>query len=152
MGLDDFTFIMPNYETLFNVLYGGNVITGPFEEVLVDQTKYLPENNENIYTAFSWHYSYMGTTRINGTTVDNLTNAEGKKLLVLGDSYEQITVPFLALGVSEVQCLVPRAYEGGLREYIDTHEIDTVVIAYASFMIGAHDNETSANYAMFDFQ
>ena len=84
--------------------------------------------------------------------MDNLNNTEGKKVLILGDSYEQITIPFLALGVSQVQCLIMRAYEGSLREYIDTHEIDTVVIAYASFMIGAHDNEASANYAMFDFQ
>lgn len=73
-------------------------------------------------------------------------------MLVLGDSYEQITIPFLALGISEVQCLVLRNYKASLKEYIDSHEIDTVVVTYASFMIGAHDNETSANYAMFDFK
>ncbi|MCI8584207.1 MAG: hypothetical protein HFH13_13920 [Dorea sp.] len=152
VGLDDFTFIAPDYDTSFNVSYGGNVITGAFDQVLVNQTTYLPENNENIYTAPSWHYSYMGISGTNGTTVGNLNNTEGKRILILGDSYEQITIPFLALGVSQVQCLILRGYEGSLREYIDTHEIDTVVIAYASFMIGAHDNEASANYAMFDFQ
>ena len=35
--------------------------------------------------------------------------------------------------------------------YVKSKGLHTVVIAYASFMIGAHDNETSANYAMFDF-
>ena len=72
-------------------------------------------------------------------------------MLVLGDSYEQITIPFLALGISKVQCLELRSYGSSLREYIDNHEIDTVVIAYASFMIGAHDDEISANYKMFNF-
>lgn len=151
VGLDDFTFIAPDYDTLFDVSYGDKTITGAFEEVLVNQAIYLPENNENIYTAPSWHYSYMGIAK-EGTTVNNLECGEGKKVLVLGDSYDSITVPFLALGVSEVQSLILRNYEGSLREYIDTHDIDTVVIAYASFMIGAHDNESSANYSMFDFR
>ena len=152
VGMDNFTFISPKYDTSFNVLYGGNIITGAFGEVLVDQQYYLPENNEDIYAAPSWHYSYMESSGINGTIVQNLSNLEGKKVLVLGDSYEQITIRFLSLGVSEVQCLVLRNYEGSLKEYIKSHNIDTVVITYASFMIGAHDNEASANYAMFDFQ
>lgn len=124
---------------------------GSFSDVLVDQERYLPENNEDIYSVPSWHYSYMGRSEISGTKVENNFNTEGKKVLVLGDSYEQITIPFLALGVSEVQCLVLRSYGSSLREYIDNHEIDTVVIAYASFMIGTHDDETSANYKMFNF-
>lgn len=151
VGLDDFTLILPDYDTSFIVSCGTNVVSGSFSETLVYQAQYLPENNEDIYQARSWHYSYMGPSAIKEIKVENAKNTEGKKILVLGDSYEQVTVPFLALGVSEVQCLVLRAYGGSLREYIENHDIDTVVIAYAAFMIGAHDNELSANYAMFDF-
>ena len=151
VGLDDFVSILPNYDTSFRVTHGESVMEGSFSDVLVDQERYLPENNEDIYSAPSWHYSYMGHSEISGTKVENNLNTDGKKVLVLGDSYEQITIPFLALGISEVQCLVLRSYGGSLREYIDNHEIDTVVIAYASFMIGAHDDETSANCTMFDF-
>lgn len=39
------------------------------------------------------------------------------------DSFDQVTVSFLSLGVSEVQTLVLRNYEGSLREYIDEHDI-----------------------------
>ncbi len=81
----------------------------------------------------------------------NNMNTEGKKVLVLGDSYEQTTIPFLALGISEVQSIILRSFDGSLKEYIENNDIDTVVIAYASFMIGSHDNEASANYDMFDF-
>ena len=151
VGLDDFVSILPDYDTSFRVTYEKRFLEGSFSDILVNQERYLPENNEDIYEAPSWHYSYMEQSGINGIKIENHLNTDGKKILVLGDSYEQVTVPFLALGVSEVQCLVLRGYEGSLREYIDSHEIDTVVIAYASFMIGAHDNETSANYAMFDF-
>lgn len=80
VGLDDFTYIAPDYDTAFNVSCSGSVIsTGAFGQVLVEQTMYLPENNDNIYTAPSWHYSYMWDSRINDTTVDNLMNTEGKR-------------------------------------------------------------------------
>ena len=78
-------------------------------------------------------------------------NVNNGNVLVLGDSYEQVMSPFLSLGVNEVRTLVLRSYEGSLQDYIKQNDIDTVVVAYASFMIGAHDDPNSANYAMFDF-
>lgn len=36
-----------------------------------------------------------------------------------------------------------------IRHYSEGEDYDTVIIAYAQFMIGAHDNEGSANYRMF---
>lgn len=71
--------------------------------------------------------------------------------MLLGDSYEQVTAPFLSLGVNEVQTLVLRDYADSLKEYIKQNDPDTVIVTYASFMIGAHDDPNSANYAMFDF-
>lgn len=152
VGLNDFTLVLPTYDTLFDVTYRDNLITGSFEEVLVNRDAYLPENNSDIYKAKSWHYSYMSPSGLSQTVIRNKNNSEGKSILLLGDSFDQITVPFLALGVSEVQALVLRDYKASLKEYIDNHDIDVVIVAYASFMIGAHDNESSANYTMFDFQ
>lgn len=148
VGLDNFTLILPDYDTSFYVSTGKNTRAGSFGKVLVDQSRYLTENNEDVYETPSWHYSYVGG---HGTRVRNGKNARGKKVLVLGDSYEYTMLPFLALGLPEVQCLNMRAYGGNLKEYIEEQEIDTVVVAYASFMIGAHDNQTASNYAMFDF-
>lgn len=151
VGLDDFDLILPDYYTNYTVTYmGGNTFSGAFGEVLVYQEAYSSELNSDVYEAPSWHYSYMATG-LSGSVVYNNINSEGKKILVLGDSFDQVTVPFLSLGVSEVQTLVLRNYEGSLREYISEHDIDTVIIAYTSIMIGAHDNEASANYGMFDF-
>ncbi|MCX4353236.1 MAG: hypothetical protein OSJ60_16610 [Lachnospiraceae bacterium] len=151
VGLDDFDLILPDYYTDYTVTYmGGNTFSGAFGEVLVYQEAYSSELNSDVYEALSWHYSYMAGG-LSESVVCNNMNLEGKKILVLGDSFDQVTVPFLSLGVSEVQTLVLRNYEGSLREYISEHDIDTVIIAYASIMIGAHDNEASANYNMFDF-
>ena len=75
-------------------------------------------------------------------------------MLVLGDSYEQVTQPFLSLGVHEVDSLILRNYDDSfdLRNYIVENGYDTVIVCYAQFMIGAHDNPNSANYRMFSFE
>lgn len=77
--------------------------------------------------------------------------SEGK-ILMLGDSYSQVVVPFLSLGVSDVSTLVLRGFNGSLRQYIEENDFDTVVILYAQFMVGAHDNPASANYKMFTLE
>lgn len=152
IGMDDFDLILPNYNTDYTVTYGnGNIYSGTFDETFVSQGIYSPELNRDIYNAPSWHYSYMSGGIYQSTILNNAT-CDRKKILVLGDSYEQVTIPFLSLGIAEIQTLILRSYEGSLREFINAHEIDTVVIAYASFMIGAHDNEASANYTMFTFE
>lgn len=46
---------------------------------------------------------------------------------------------------------MPRSIECSVRDLIESGDYDTVIIAYAQFMIGAHDDETNANYRMFTF-
>lgn len=72
----------------------------------------------------------------------------------MGDSYEQVTEPFISLGVHEVDSLILRNYDSSfnLRNFILENGYDTVIIAYAQFMVGAHDDESSANYRMFTFE
>ena len=74
-------------------------------------------------------------------------------MLILCDSYGRITQPFMALGVHEVDSLSLRDYDDSfnLRNYILENGYDTVIVAYAQFMVGAHDDETSSNYRLFTF-
>ena len=71
----------------------------------------------------------------------------------MGDSYAMVTEPFLSLGVNQIDFLILRNTDDdfSLREYILENQYDTVLICYAQFMIGAHDNPQSANYKMFSF-
>lgn len=150
VGYDDYTCIEPNFETNYTVsIVGGNAI-GTFSDVMLDKDNYKYDDIETIYSCPSWHYSYL-RSGVNCSVIQNNNVLDGK-VLVLGDSYEQVMVPFLSLGVNKVQTLVLRAYQGSLKEFIQNNDIDTVVVSYASFMIGAHDNPANANYAMFDFQ
>ena len=149
VGLDDFTCIEPKFETNYTVSTVNGTYNGTFSETMIDKNNYNSEDLEAIYACPSWHYSYL-RAGMNQSVIKNNMVKKGK-VLVLGDSYEQVMVPFLSLGVNEVRTLVLRGYEGSLQEYIKANDIDTVVVAYASFMIGAHDYPSSANYTMFDF-
>ena len=74
-------------------------------------------------------------------------------MLIIGDSSEQMIHPFLSLQVHELDSIVLRQYNDSfsLRNFIVSRGYDTVIIAYAQFMLGAHDNPSSANYRMYSF-
>lgn len=143
VGLDDYTCVMPNFETNYSFKTASGLLPGTFD-TFVNKDVYNLEND--VYTTYSWHYSYGQCSCINN-------NVSYGKVLLLGDSYAQVTQPFLSLGVSEIDPLIMRDYDDtfSLRTYIQNGEYDTVVICYAQFMIGAHDNPNSANYRMFTF-
>ncbi len=149
IGLDDYTMMEPLYDTSYTVYDDqGTVVeeNQSFTDTFIDQTRYDLEADP--YTALSWHYSYnsWANHRVHNNNVD-----EGK-ILVIGDSYESSMLPFLSLGISDVTCVVMRNLgETSIRTIIESGDYDTVIVAYAQFMIGAHDNPDSANYGMFTF-
>lgn len=144
VGLDDYTEVKPNFETSFSFKTQEGLSDGTFDN-FINESVYDLE--QDIYKANSWHYSYMQRNVINN-------DVDYGKVLIVGDSYDQVTEPFIALGVSEVDSLILRNYDDSfsLRNYILENGYDTVVICYAQFMIGAHDDTNSVNYRMFTFE
>lgn len=143
-GLDDYTEIKPKFATSYTFTDDdGNPYEGTFDE-FIDESVYNTENN--VYDNPSWHYSYDRLDCINNQV------AKGR-VLMLADSYDHVTHPFLSLGVHEMNSMILRSRDDSfsLHDYILDHGFDTVIIAYAEFMIGAHDRESSANYRMFTF-
>ena len=142
VGLDDYSEIKPGFETdiSFKMLEGFR--HGSFDDY-IDESMYDLELD--VYEAPSWHYSYAMTDVVNH-------DASYGKILVPEDSCDHVPVPFLSLGVSEVNVLALRHFEGSLRDYIAAGDYDTVLICYTEFMIGAHDDPQSANYRMFTFE
>ena len=145
VGLDDYTEVKPNFKTSYTFKNGdGSTWEGTFNN-FINESVYNTEND--VYENSSWHYSY--------NRIDCINNAvEDGKILILGDSYDHVTQPFLSLGVHEVDSLILRGYDDSfsLRNFIIENAYDTVIIAYAQFMVGAHDDKSSANYRMFTFE
>lgn len=146
IGLDDYTMMEPLYDTSYQVTASdGSVKAEGNFDIFINKDIYT--SNEDYYSSPSWHYSYVPYA---GSTIHN-NNVDYGNILVLGDSYESSMLPFLTLGIQDVKLLVLRDIEGSVRDYIELGNYDTVIIAYAQFMIGAHDNSSSANYKMFTF-
>ncbi|MDC7278826.1 hypothetical protein NXH64_04840 [Butyrivibrio fibrisolvens] len=144
VGLDNYIEVKPTFPTSYVFIKtDGTVCDGTFDS-FIDESIYKPNND--IYDSITWHYSYDRIDCIN----NNVANG---KILIIGDSYEHVTQPFLSLGVHEVHSLIMRKFDDSfsLRNYILKNEYDTVIVAYAQFMIGAHDDETSSQYRMFKF-
>ena len=59
------------------------------------------------------------------------TGNEGKKLLLIRDSYADCEIPFLCGAFSEIHALDLRYYRDSLSAYIEDNGIDCVVISYS---------------------
>lgn len=144
IGLDDYVMMEPLYETSFSIIADDGEIEneGDFN-IFINKSVY--DNQSDYYKALPWHYSYSS---YNYYTIRN-NNVNYGSVLILGDSYESSMAPFLALGISNMKVIVLRDMDGSVRDIIENGNYDTVIIAYVQFMIGAHDNESNANYRMF---
>lgn len=141
IGKDDFIHVSPAFPTSFYNFDAGSSCT--FDDI-TDTSAYIPENMENNIGRTSLHYSY-GLYHLKNN------NADKGKILMLCDSYANVCEPFLALGVSEIVPQILRSTGLSVPSMLELEDYDTVLVCYAQFMIGAHDDEDSANYRMFDF-
>lgn len=150
IGLDNFILITPIYETSFSRYLNDELEEGDFN-LFINYDTYVDSYDENgkVKQAKlkSWHYSYNG----NGYIQNN--DVEYGNVLILGDSYERSLIPFMSLGIRNIHKIEPRYMnKGEVLEVIDSGDYDTVILTYAQFMIGAHDNVKSSNYKMFTFE
>jgi len=141
VGLDDFTIVKPKFDTNYTFISKKGNYDKSFDGFVNDEV-YTTERANGSNYGKSWYYSYSPKNIVNH-------DIEHGKVLLIGDSYAIAMEPFLSLGVKEIKYVVLRDYRGSIRELIEAGDYDTVIIAYAEFMIGAHDNPKSANYKMF---
>lgn len=147
IGLDDYTMIEPSYPTDYTIKNKkGKVIKRGDFGCFIDKKMY--DRKVDVYDAPYWHYSY--NDYVNGNIINNRVKS-GKKVLLLGDSYEYSMAPFLSLGLKELQVVIPRELppKVSVRDFVEKGDFDMVIIAYAQFMLGSHDDETDSNYRMY---
>lgn len=144
IGLDDYTMMEPKYDTSYTIYAeDGNVEEEGTFDAFIDKSVY--KEGVDPYDSKLWHYSY--SAKGNKLVHNNLT--EYGRVLILGDSYETSMRSFLSLGIRDTMVVIPRDLESSVRNIIDDGNFDTVIVSYAQFMVGAHDDENSANYRMF---
>ena len=143
VGLDDYTLIKPKFETSYVFIEDEGFVKGTFDYFIDEEAI---NNNEDVYDARSLNYVYKNTECMNN-------RVDYGKVLLISDSFQFSVYPFLSLDINHMDSLILRGQKDNfdLHEYILKNEYDTVIIAYAEFMIGSHDNISNSNYKMFTF-
>ena len=141
IGKDDFVKIIPKYDTYYTqIMFDDSWYEGDFSTVIYNDSE-----------GFG-HYDYCFHPLYETRYIFNNLNPEGKRIILFCESLSQSVVAFLAAGFSEIAIVQPRYINGNLYEYIREQQFDGVVFLYGQSIIGAHDDETNANYGMYTFE
>ena len=129
---DDFTMIYPKFETSlkFEVASLGLDLSGDFG-ITYNMNEVVSRDyyGKNPYATYI--YSDTPLTRI-----ENKLNANGKRLLVVKDSFSLCVIPFVALGIQYVDVIDLRHFTGSIRSFIDKVSPDAVIVEYLSTIPG----------------
>ncbi|MBR4196513.1 MAG: hypothetical protein IKQ95_07375 [Synergistaceae bacterium] len=128
---DDFTLITPKYSSSIrlSVPQSGIDAEGDFS-VMLNYSALEPKDyyGKNTYGTYSMHSSVIRT--------ENMNISEGKKFLLIRDSFSGCVLPFLALGVKYVDAVDLRSFSGSIRSYIEREKPDAVAVMYYAEMPG----------------
>ena len=128
---EDFSLITPKKETNFTVNYfsdyGG---TGSYEDVLIDKRAVAKIDYYNLSTYSAYLYGNNAVTSIRNNNIHN-----GKRLLILSDSFCKCVVPILAQEVEYIDVVDRRYFTGSIMNYVEQFRPDTVLVAYNPTMI-----------------
>ena len=140
---EDISLIYPKRSTSFTVRYDNDAAkTGAFEDVMFNRN-YL---NKDYYNNSAY------STYINGnkviTRIENNDCKNGKRILIIGGSYNKCVVPYLSQDFESTELLDRRYFDGSILNYIDKTKPDVVLVAYTPTLI----SDASTHSSTFNFE
>lgn len=129
-GLDDYSVITPDFDTSLELThFDGDTVkeqrSGSFEEVVL--YPYYKKEKLHDYSTRSYD-TYLKTIYTEKVIKNN--NGNGKKLLILSDSYGMPFSAFASLGFSETHIIDCRygEIENGIYSYLEEYQPDIVIM------------------------
>lgn len=126
-GMDDLELLTPGFETLLRLSVPSQ---GILKEGSYQETMLFPEKLTEGGLLESSRYDVYCGGEYDLMRVENLSGGNGKRLLVLKDSFCLVVAPFLSLGYDTVDYIDLRLYGENLMEYIDATRPDAVIVLY----------------------
>lgn len=130
-GIDDYTLITPKFETDYEVTINksdsSTTYAGIFEEAILKQS--LLDEEESVYT--NRYASYFGGDYPE-VIIKNKLQKEGKKVLIVKDSFALPFSAFLSTMFEETRMIDTRYFKEDLLNYIDDYQPDVVLYVYKS--------------------
>lgn len=128
-GLDDISFLLPDFETSLKYQRQDLTLEGDFDAALLFDEVYI---TGDIFKDFCYESSMGGNYGYIKITNNLVTN--GKKVLLIKDSYANVVAPYLALGVSELEVIDLRYFESEMNmsvtDFINESNPDIVLMLY----------------------
>lgn len=132
-GADDFDLITPNFETTMTEEqpFKGRVRKGSFDDTVL----YMENMKKDYYNVNTYATYSGGDFRLQ--IMKNKSNPNGKKILLIRDSYACVVAPFLSLNSSELHICDMRNYDSYVGEKINASEYiqkihpDYLIVLYA---------------------
>ncbi len=132
-GIDDFKYILPEFETKLDVTNNRNWdleeshLVGTFENVFT-YSEYL--DNTQLDREMSTYYTYSNGTKAE-VKINNLNSYNNKKALILKDSFADPVYPFLALNFKETRVIDVRRFKAiRLYTYIEKFQPDVIIFIH----------------------
>ena len=144
-GLDDFRLITPKFET--NMTEEQPIKDGSRSGTFEESVLYMENISGDVYKTNQYATYSGGDFRLQ--IMKNNLNPQGKKILLIRDSFACVVAPFLALQTSELHICDMRDLEGmigdrmNMEDYIKEIQPDYVVVLYTD--VG------DSSYSRYDF-
>ena len=137
---EDFTLIYPKsgVSLKFEVQSLGVNLSGDFG-IIYDMKQVEPKDyyGKDSYAAYIYENNPL-------VRMENFSRKNGKRLLIIKDSFSNCVIPFIALEVQHVDVLDLRYFTGSVRNFADTVKPDVVLVMYYAAIPGRADkNEKS---------
>ncbi len=144
---EDFPVVLPKYDTDLTVFHSFNstTISGSIQETLLNTQAIQPETLKKLTQNSTYTFYGYGDQPL--IQVHNNKLSDGKRVLILKNSFANVMYPFLAAGVEYLDILDLRHFQGSLRAYIQKTKPDTVVLAYGA----SYFSRKAEYYDAFDF-
>ena len=143
---EDITLIYPSFETDFSLKIPSKKIDkeGSFD-IFYDYSQVSVIDYYNLYPYDAFLYGNNSLTEIHNKLINN-----NRKILIIKDSFADCVVPFLSLGVEEIQIVDLRYFSGSIQEYIVQNKPELVIVMYNPDIIEQPDY--GAHNSFFDFR
>lgn len=140
---EDISLVYPKKTTSFTVQYDNDAAkTGAFEDVMFNRN-YL---NKDYYNNSAYSTYINGNKTI--TRIKNNDCKNGKRILIIGGSYNKCVVPYLSQDFESTELLDRRYFDGSILNYIDKTKPDVVLVAYTPTLI----SDASTHSSTFNFE
>ena len=129
LNSEDFSILFPKFETNFILEIKDKNIkeVGSFEKIFINYDVLNKLTNEGGYAYETVLYGNRPLV-----TIANMNNKNGKRVLIIRDSFAIAVAPYLSTNFSEVDLIDARPkngnFTGSIKKYIDDNDFDMVIM------------------------